>query len=77
MSPALTFGSQVVYGLETGAAYSVGARFHGLANNSMTDEERRTLPRDSPDYGLRVDGSKLQLIVGLFPSSFYPFRNVS
>ncbi|KAI4202652.1 MAG: hypothetical protein LQ350_002445 [Teloschistes chrysophthalmus] len=52
----------VVYGLETGAAYSVGARFHGLANNSMTDEQRRTLSPDSPEYGLRVGGSKLQLI---------------
>ncbi|KAL8686621.1 MAG: hypothetical protein Q9218_006981, partial [Villophora microphyllina] len=39
----------VVYGLETGAAYSVGARFHGLANNSMTDEQRRTLSPDSPE----------------------------
>jgi len=53
---------QVVYGLETGAAYSVGALFHGLANNSMTDEERRTLSPDSPEYTLRVGGSKLQLI---------------
>ncbi|KAI4250853.1 MAG: hypothetical protein LQ352_005209 [Teloschistes flavicans] len=52
----------VVYGLETGAAYSVGARFHGLANNSMTDEQRRTLSPDSPEHGLRVGGSKLQLI---------------
>ncbi|KAI4102008.1 MAG: hypothetical protein L6R37_004673 [Teloschistes peruensis] len=53
---------QVVYGLETGAAYSVGARFHGLANNSMMDEQRRTLSPNSPEYGLRVGGSKLQLI---------------
>lgn len=53
---------QVVYGLETGAAYSVGALFHGLANNSMTDEERRALSPGSPEYTLRVDGSKLQLI---------------
>ena len=28
----------------------------------MTDEARRTLPPDSPEYGLRVGGSKLQLI---------------
>ena len=53
---------QVVYGLETGAAYSVGAIFQGLANNSMTDEERRTLPLDSERYHLRVGGSKLQLM---------------
>ena len=54
--------SQVVYGLETGAAYSVGARFHGLANNSMTDEQRRTLSPRSPEYAMRVGGSKLQLM---------------
>ena len=56
-----TFG-QVVYGLETGAAYSVGAIYHGLANNSMTDEQRRTLPLDSEEHHLRVGGSKLQLM---------------
>lgn len=53
---------QVVYGLETGAAYSVGARYHGLANNSMTDHERKSLSPDSKEYALRVGGSKLQLI---------------
>ena len=53
---------QIVYGLETGAAYSVGAIYHGLANNSMTDEQRRTLPPDSAEYKLRVGGSKLQLM---------------
>ncbi len=53
---------QVVYGLETGAAYSVGAMFHGLANNSMTDDERKSLSPDSKEYSLRVGGSKLQLI---------------
>lgn len=28
----------------------------------MTDEQRRSLSPDLPEYGLRVDGSKLQLI---------------
>lgn len=59
--PVLTF-SQVVYSLETAAAYSVGHRFHGLANNSMTDEQRMTLEPSSHEYSLRVGGSKLQLI---------------
>lgn len=53
---------QVVYSLETAAAYSVGYRFHGLANNSMTDEQRLMLSPSSVEYHLRTGGSKLQLI---------------
>ncbi|KAJ5213780.1 hypothetical protein N7449_000949 [Penicillium cf. viridicatum] len=51
----------VVYGLETGAAYMVGAWFMGLANNSMTDEQRKKLLPDSEEYRLRVGGSKVQV----------------
>ncbi|KAJ5764652.1 hypothetical protein N7533_003333 [Penicillium manginii] len=51
----------VVYGLETGAAYMVGAWFMGLANNSITDEQRRTLSHSSEEYRLRVGGSKVQV----------------
>ncbi|KAJ6113234.1 hypothetical protein N7523_006551 [Penicillium sp. IBT 18751x] len=51
----------VVYGLETAAAYMVGAWFHGLANNAMTDEERSTLSPESEEYRLRVGGSKVQV----------------
>ncbi|KAJ5101149.1 hypothetical protein N7456_007201 [Penicillium angulare] len=51
----------VVYGLETAAAYSVGAWFLGLANNAMTDEQRAALSPDSKEYSLRVGGSKLQV----------------
>ncbi|CAG8389407.1 unnamed protein product [Penicillium salamii] len=51
----------VVYGLETGAAYMVGAWFMGLANNAMTDEQRATLSPDSEEYRLRVGGSKVQV----------------
>ncbi|KAJ5860097.1 uncharacterized protein N7529_007407 [Penicillium soppii] len=51
----------VVYGLETGAAYIVGAWFMGLANNAMTDEQRSTLSSDSEEYRLRVGGSKVQV----------------
>ncbi|CAG8016287.1 unnamed protein product [Penicillium salamii] len=51
----------VVYGLETGAAYMVGAWFMGLANNAMTDEQRATLSPDSKEYRLRVGGSKVQV----------------
>ncbi|GAB1218634.1 hypothetical protein ATERTT37_007897 [Aspergillus terreus] len=52
----------VVYGLETGAAYCVGAWWHGLANNAMTDEQRASLSPDSPEYHLRVGGSKTQVL---------------
>ncbi|KAJ5171008.1 uncharacterized protein N7500_003791 [Penicillium coprophilum] len=51
----------VVYGLETGAAYMVGAWFMGLANNSMTDEQRKELSPHSEEYRLRVGGSKVQV----------------
>jgi hypothetical protein len=50
-----------VYGLETAAAYMVGAWFKGLANNAMTDEQRVNLPADSEEYRLRVGGSKIQV----------------
>ncbi|KAG0157355.1 hypothetical protein PDIDSM_4540 [Penicillium digitatum] len=51
----------VVYGLETGAAYMVSAWFKGLANNSMTDEQRQQLSPNSEEYRLRVGGSKVQV----------------
>ncbi|KAJ5787858.1 hypothetical protein N7457_002848 [Penicillium paradoxum] len=51
----------VVYGLETGAAYMVGAWFMGLANNAMTDEQRINLSPHSEEYRLRVGGSKIQV----------------
>ncbi|KAI1610825.1 hypothetical protein EDD36DRAFT_466832 [Exophiala viscosa] len=52
----------VVYGLESGTAYAVGAWWHGLANNGMTNEERRTLDPNSQEYEFRVNGSKTQLV---------------
>lgn len=52
----------IVYGLETGAAYSVGAKWKGLANNSMTDAQRLALSPDSEEYRLRVGGSKTQVM---------------
>lgn len=52
----------VVYGLETGAAYCVGAKWKGLANNSMTDAQRKALTPESPEYWLRLGGSKTQVM---------------
>ncbi|KAK0637031.1 hypothetical protein B0T17DRAFT_613676 [Bombardia bombarda] len=51
----------IVYSIETALAYSVGAYWHGLANNAMTDEERRLLDPSSEEYRLRVNGSKTQV----------------
>jgi hypothetical protein len=53
---------QVIYSLETAAAYIVGAWFHGLANNGMTDEQRKTLDPASQEHSFRVGGSKTQLV---------------
>ncbi|KAB5576354.1 hypothetical protein GE09DRAFT_936479, partial [Coniochaeta sp. 2T2.1] len=50
-----------VYSVETYLAYSVGAYWHGLANNGMTDEQRRLLSPSSEEYRLRVNGSKTQV----------------
>ncbi|KAL3472245.1 hypothetical protein BJX99DRAFT_249789 [Aspergillus californicus] len=52
----------VVYGLETGAAYCVGAWWMGMANNSMTDAQRSALDPASREYALRVGGSKTQVL---------------
>ncbi|KAF7174023.1 hypothetical protein CNMCM5623_006329 [Aspergillus felis] len=52
----------VVYGLETGAAFCVGAWWKGLANNSMTDAQRAALSPDSEEFRLRIGGSKTQVL---------------
>jgi hypothetical protein len=59
--PRLTNILQGVYSVETYLAYSVGAFWHGLANNGMTDEQRRLLSPSSEEYRLRVNGSKTQV----------------
>ncbi|KAK4095853.1 hypothetical protein N658DRAFT_81993 [Parathielavia hyrcaniae] len=51
----------VAYSVETYLAYSVGAFWKGLANNGMTDEQRRLLDPSSEEYHLRVNGSKTQV----------------
>lgn len=40
----------------------VGAWFMGLANNAMTDKQRASLSPNSVEYGLRVGGSKIQVV---------------
>ncbi|KAL2259763.1 hypothetical protein VTK26DRAFT_6451 [Humicola hyalothermophila] len=51
----------VAFSVEIYLAYSVGAFWKGLANNGMTDEERRLLDPSSEEYRLRVNGSKTQV----------------
>lgn len=45
-------------------AYLVVAFWHGLANNAMTDDYRRSLNSQSHEWYLRVNGSKTH-VVGL------------
>ncbi|KAF4913891.1 hypothetical protein CGCVW01_v010791 [Colletotrichum viniferum] len=49
------------YSAETALAYSVRAYWQGLANNGMTDEQRRNLDPNSEEYRIRVNGSKTQI----------------
>jgi hypothetical protein len=49
--------SKGVYSAETFLAYSVGAYWHGLANNAMTDEQRRLLDPASEEYRLRYNAA--------------------
>ncbi|KAK3323827.1 hypothetical protein B0T19DRAFT_443294 [Cercophora scortea] len=51
----------IVYSAETFLAYGVGTFWHGLANNAMTDEQRRLLDPSSDEYKMRVNGSKFQV----------------
>ncbi|KAI1872884.1 uncharacterized protein JN550_003758 [Neoarthrinium moseri] len=57
----LVWLGMIFYAAETSLAYSVGAKAKGLANNGMTDEQRLALDPGSPEYQLRVIGSKIQL----------------
>ena len=49
----LTVRRKIAYSAETALAYSVGAYWKGLANNGMTDEQRRLLDPNSEEFMLR------------------------
>ncbi|KAM0428302.1 hypothetical protein ACHAPT_007203 [Fusarium lateritium] len=57
----LVLVAAIVYSIETGLAYSVGNIAKGMANNSMTDDQRAALQPDDTEYQLRILGSKIQL----------------
>ncbi|RYO81917.1 hypothetical protein DL766_001690 [Monosporascus sp. MC13-8B] len=54
----------LVYTAESVMAHLVVAYWKGLANNAMTDEQRRLLDPSSEEWWLRVNGSKTH-VVGL------------
>ncbi|KAK6818980.1 hypothetical protein PG987_016433 [Apiospora arundinis] len=53
----------VVYSAETYLAYSVGKLWHGLANNGMTDDERRLLDPSSEERLQNADSRVVSLHV--------------
>ncbi|KAL3460872.1 hypothetical protein BJX64DRAFT_173943 [Aspergillus heterothallicus] len=53
---------QVVFAVEVSLAYLVGARYDGLTNSYMTDEQRAAIDPSSREYYNRVWGSKIQVI---------------
>ncbi|QPC74671.1 hypothetical protein HYE68_005423 [Fusarium pseudograminearum] len=52
----------IIFTAETVAAYLVGAKFQGLTNSYMTDEERANIDIDGEEHYNRVWGSKIQVI---------------
>lgn len=57
----LVWVAMLIYAAETALAYSVGAVAMGLANNGMTDDQRRNLDPNSAEYQTRVTGCKIQI----------------
>ncbi|KAH8790330.1 hypothetical protein F5882DRAFT_401308 [Hyaloscypha sp. PMI_1271] len=52
----------LLYTAQSTLAYFAVNHGQGLANNAMTDAERAALSPDSTEYGLRVFGSKIQVV---------------
>lgn len=59
---AKTISAQIVFILETVAAYLVVANYQGLTNSYMTDQQRKEINPDSKEWYNRVAGSKIQII---------------
>ncbi|KAI5461813.1 hypothetical protein BGZ63DRAFT_444564 [Mariannaea sp. PMI_226] len=51
----------LLFTAETATAHFVGAYWQGLANNAMTDEQRKSLDPSSIEFYKRVHGSQTQL----------------
>ncbi|KAJ5646086.1 hypothetical protein N7490_002458 [Penicillium lividum] len=54
--------AEIVFVLETVAAYLVSAKFQGLTNSYMMSEQRKTLDPTSKEWSNRVAGSKIQIL---------------
>ncbi|TPX07712.1 uncharacterized protein E0L32_010608 [Thyridium curvatum] len=56
-----------IYTIETTMAYEVSVKWHGIANNAMTETQRAWLisAEDGWEYQSRVSGSKLQVALWL------------
>lgn len=59
---ALLTVRKIVFVLETVAAHLVLAKFEGLTNSYMTDEQRASVDPNSKEYYNRVWGSKIQVM---------------
>ena len=53
---------QVAFALEIVAAYLVGAKFEGLTNSYMSDDDRASIDPNSKEYFNRQWGSKIQVM---------------
>lgn len=53
---------KIVFVLETVAAHLVLAKFEGLTNSYMTDEQRASVDPNSKEYYNRVWGLKIQVM---------------
>lgn len=53
---------QLIFIAEVVAAYLVGAKFGGVTNSYMTDEQRANIDPASQEHYNRVWGSKIQII---------------
>ncbi|KAK4100639.1 hypothetical protein N658DRAFT_486676 [Parathielavia hyrcaniae] len=53
--------AQLLYSTQTTLGYEVGNLARGMANNGMTDAQRAALSPTSPEYGMRIVGSKIQV----------------
>ncbi|KAK4112829.1 hypothetical protein N656DRAFT_77915 [Canariomyces notabilis] len=57
----LVWVALLLYSTQSTLGYEVGNLARGLANNGMTDAQRAALSPDSPEYEMRVIGSKIQV----------------
>ncbi|KAI9369011.1 hypothetical protein BJX61DRAFT_549948 [Aspergillus egyptiacus] len=51
----------IVFAIEVTLAYLVGAKYDGLTNSYMTDEQRAAIDPNSREYYNRIMGSKIQI----------------